>query len=87
MIQPKRKRKYILAVILISLIILLISCQTNPPVVEPVKIDLVFPVFPTPQGVTMTDGIVSMPLDYWLLITEYKIDVDAVKQKYILIRE
>jgi len=53
--------------------------------VEPVKIDLVFPVFPEPAGqATYNDdtGIVSMPLDYWLLITDYKIDVNGVKNKY-----
>ena len=51
---------------------------------EPVKIDLDFPVFPTPAGVTMADNIVSMPLDYWLLITDFAIDVDAVRKIYEL---
>ena len=58
---------------------------------EPVKIDLVFPVFPEPAGQATYDdetGIVSMPLDYWLQIAEYAIEVDEVKQKYnILTKE
>ena len=62
------------------------SCQSCPEPIEPVKLDLDFPVFPTPSGVTMTDNIVSMPLDYWLLITDYAIDVDAVKKKYNLMK-
>jgi len=35
----------------------------------------------------MTNGIVSMPLDYWLLITDYAIEVDAVQKKYEVLNE
>lgn len=70
---------------LTALLSLCASCQSVPepvPVVRPV---VVFPVFPDPAGrVTMEGGVVSMPLDYWLAIARYKLDVDAAESVYLL---
>jgi hypothetical protein len=46
--------------------------------------DISFPVFPVPDCVTFDADTetVSMPLDYWQKIAEYKIDIDAI-QKYL----
>lgn len=69
---------------LISLLLLSISCQTRPATVEPVSVEINFPVFPNPAGnVTLhPDGTVSMPLEYWLKIAEYKLEVDTAESLY-----
>ncbi len=70
--------------ILISLIALLISCQTKPAKIEPVEIEIEFPVFPDPAGRVFLapSGMVYMELDYWLKIAEYKIEVDRTEELY-----
>lgn len=85
MLQLKRKRNFILAVILISLVILLISCRSLPEEkTDPIEIE--WPTPPNPAGqVWVKDGTVYMPLEYWLLIVEYIVDVDAVRQKIKII--
>lgn len=65
---------------------LLMSCQTLPPeivtVIEyrdrPIP-EINWPQFPDPKGIVKqnADGSVSMPLDYWLKLTKYVIDVEA----------
>ncbi len=59
--------------------LLSISCRTAPtPAVVEITID--WPAFPNPRGiVSLDDGIVSMPLDYWLLVTGYEISVREVR--------
>lgn len=61
------------------------ACQTSPRIEIVYDVpDVTFPAFPPPDCVTLDDetGTVSMPLWYWLLIANYKIDVDAI-EKYI----
>jgi hypothetical protein len=50
--------------------------------------DLVFPIFPPPDSVTLDaeTETVSMPLWYWQKIAEYKIDVDAIENNISLLR-
>ncbi len=58
--------------------LLSISCRTTPTPAVEIAID--WPVFPNPRGVvSLDDGIVSMPLDYWLLVTGYEISVREVR--------
>ena len=44
--------------------------------------EVAFPVFPSPDPVTMDDktGIVSMPLWYWEKICDYNIDVKSIEE-------
>jgi len=80
--MPRKKRTVcIMALMMIALMLLSMSCGTcpeTPEPIEPLKIKIEWPVFPPPDQVTMEEGIVSMPLDYWLRITEYVIDVDRL---------
>jgi hypothetical protein len=50
--------------------------------------DVVFPIFPPPDSVTLDaeTETVSMPLWYWQKIAEYKIDVDAIGDYIFLLR-
>ena len=81
----KRKRNFALAVILISLTILSTSCRSLPEErTDPIKIE--WPTPPHPAGqVWVKDGMVYMPLDYWLQLIEYIVDVDAIRQKIEII--
>jgi len=54
------------------------TCPETPEPIEPLKIKIEWPAFPLPGEVTMAEGVVSMPLDYWLLIAEYKIEIDRL---------
>ena len=54
------------------------TCPESPKPIEPLKIKIEWPIFPPPDQVTMAEGVVSMPLDYWLLIAEYKIEIDRL---------
>ena len=81
----KRRKKSVQKILMIILIIVLGSCITvtkNVPVPDPVSVlsdSIVWPAFPDPEGiVTYQDGVVSMPLDFWLEITDYVIDVDNI---------
>lgn len=78
------KRKSLMGLML--LLSLFLSCQSvPPPVVERVRPVVVFPEFPAPDcRVTESGGVVSMPLEYWLAIVRYKIDVDAAQATYEL---
>jgi hypothetical protein len=68
---------------MISLTLLLTSCPSVPPV-KPVEVDITFPVFPDPAGIVRLNEScqVVMPLSYWLLIVEYKIEVDTAETLY-----
>jgi hypothetical protein len=50
--------------------------------------DVILPVFPSVDSVTYDDetGIVSMPLELWLDIAKYKIDVDAIEEYFTRLR-
>lgn len=78
--KPRRKKiACAMALMLSVLISLSVSCRTPPaPEIEPLRIPIDWPVFPPPDVVTLADGIVSMPLDYWLRITEYVVDIERV---------
>ena len=66
---------------MLILTLLSASCETipaSPP-------NLYFPTFPDPTGFVTLDkstNTVSMPLRYWLYITDYKLSVDAAKMSY-----
>jgi hypothetical protein len=69
---------------------LIISCRSAPLKVEYVREvpDVVFPVFPPPDCVSfdLETEIVSMPLWYWQDIAEYKLDVDALEEYLLKLR-
>ena len=71
--------RLLLAAILLGLTLLSSCCTTCPKVVPPA---LSWPAFPDPAGkVTRTaDGEITMPLDYWLAISMYAVDVDAIRK-------
>lgn len=80
-----RKRKMmcvVLAVVATSFLPLLTSCETTR--IEYVRDvpDVSFPIFPAPDGVTYDEesDTVTAPLDWYLRVAEYKIDVDAVEE-------
>jgi hypothetical protein len=61
---------------------LITNCKTTPRIEYIHEIpDVVFPVFPSVDSVTYDDetNLVSVPLELWLDIAEYKIDVDAIE--------
>jgi hypothetical protein len=62
--------------------LLLISCKTAPgPVNSPVPLVLEWPQFPNPAGKAFLEGdFVVMPLEYWLDIADYKVEMDRVRQ-------
>jgi hypothetical protein len=63
----------------------MLSCQTVKTIEYIHEIpNIDFPIFPVPDFVTFDDvtETVSMPLDYWQKMAEYKIDIDAI-QKYL----
>lgn len=51
--------------------------------------DVVFPTFPAPDGVTYDEesDTVTAPLEWYLRVAEYKIDVDAVEEYLNRLRE
>jgi len=61
---------------------LLSGCCTTPPATTNLpKVN--WPTWPNPVGVVSFDestGAVSMPLDYWLAIARYQVDVDAARK-------
>jgi hypothetical protein len=86
--RNKRRQGFppvILAGIVLTTLIapLITSCKTIPQIEYIHEIpDVIFPVFPSVDSATYDDetGIVSMPLELWLDIAEYKIDVDAIEE-------
>ncbi len=66
--------------LMLSVLTLLSACCTTSPVVGPSLPALEWPAFPAPDGVTLADGVVSMPLDYWLGIARYAVDVERVRE-------
>ncbi len=65
--------------------ILLASCKSSPEYIVVYDFPVLeFPAFPKPVGIEYDDehDRVSMPLEYWLSIVDYKIDMDAVKKIY-----
>lgn len=88
--EAKRKMMcVVLAVAAISLLLLLTSCETTK--VEYVREvpEVSFPIFPSPDGVTYNEesDTVTAPLDWYLAVAEYKIDVDAVEEYLRRLRE
>jgi hypothetical protein len=74
---------------LIGLTILTVSCRTVPKIEIVHEIpDVTFPVFPPPDCVALDPEteLVSMPLWYWQEVAEYKIDVDAIEEYFIRLR-
>jgi hypothetical protein len=92
--RNRKRRGYpaaILAgIILITLIAPLItSCKTTPQIEYIHETpDVIFPVFPSVDSVTYDDetNLVSMPLELWLDIAKYKIDVDAIEEYLLILR-
>lgn len=81
--KPRRGKTVCIVVLMLSALTLLsVSCRTCPetPEIEPLKIPLSWPTWPTPDEVSMEDGVVSMPLEYWLQVTEYVIEVDRIRK-------
>lgn len=77
----KTRKNCMLALLAISLPLLMTSCES-------VKTEyvydvprVVFPVFPDPEPVALDEktGMVTMPLEYYTRIAEYKRDVDKVQ--------
>lgn len=71
-----------MVLMLSALTLLNTSCRTSPeaPEIEPIEIPIDWPTFPPPDEVILENGVVSMPLDYWLQITEYAVDVERVRK-------
>jgi hypothetical protein len=68
---------------------LITSCRTTPRIEYIHEIpDVIFPVFPSVDSVTYDDetDLVSMPLELWMDIAEYKIDVDAIEEYLVRLR-
>ena len=79
----RRKRTVCIMALIVSVLMLLSTscgtCPETPAPIEPLKIKVEWPTIPPPEEVYMTaDGIVSMPLAYWLRIIEYMIDVERL---------
>jgi hypothetical protein len=65
------------------------ACETTPRVEYIHEIpDVTFPVFPPPDSVTYDEeaDTVTMPLWYWKEIAEYKLDVDAIRDYFTILR-
>lgn len=80
--QTRKKKRLIRALLTIASLPLLASCRTLPePEPEPVPVEVVWPVFPDPMGKVSRspDGVVMMPTEYWLEITNYVIEVERAK--------
>ena len=78
--QMKKKRSLLLALAVIALMLSITACVTKIEYVREIPaVD--FPIFPPPDCVTYDEATdtVSMPLEYWQRIAEYKIDVDAAR--------
>ncbi|MFW6313672.1 MAG: hypothetical protein ACOC2N_07295 [Spirochaetota bacterium] len=79
--------------IAIALTLLSTSCETAPDPVEPVPpptIDLDWPDFPDPddaqlletgETVTVDGSTVVVPLDWWLAMTDYVIEIRRVREQ------
>lgn len=83
--QTKRKTKFILILIVLSTILLTFckSTQKNSTEINPPQIETHFPNPYDENGsaiVSLDGETVSMPLWYWLKITEYVIDVETNKE-------
>jgi hypothetical protein len=65
------------------------ACETTPRVEYIHEIpDVTFPVFPSPDSVIYDEetDTVTMPLWYWQNIAEYKLDVDAIRDYFTILR-
>ena len=72
--------RFSLVLIASVLILLSTSCRTAPEPLPAPEITIDWPTFPAPRGIVEMDaGVASMPLDYWLLVTEYVISVREVR--------
>ena len=81
--RQRKKRNCVPVLILIALTLLLTSCQSSPVEVEPIPIEIEWPYPPDPTGIVwMKDGIAYMPLEYWLQLAEYVVDVERVRRTY-----
>ena len=66
---------------------LLICCASTKTVVVHDVPDVEFPVFPDPDPVVLNGDTVSMPLQYFTKIAEYKADVDKIKAYFEELRK
>lgn len=79
--QSRKKKAFILAILIQILITALTSCKTLRS--EEKKTIQIEAQFPSPydengnQIVILEDDIVKMPLWYWLKITEFAVDVET----------
>lgn len=75
----KRRKNCGLVLLVIALMLLVGSCQTCPPEIEPAKIQIDWPAVPAGDAVLTDDDVtVAIPLDYWLKLVEYFIEVDGI---------
>ena len=64
----------------LTVLLLLWGCCTTSPA-APALPTLEWPTFPDPPAsVVLANGVVSMPLDYWLAVARYAVDVEAVRK-------
>jgi len=69
------------AAAMLTVLLLLWGCCTTSPVVCPDPPPVQWPTWPDPVGkASLADGVVSMPLDYWLAVARYAVDVEAVRK-------
>jgi hypothetical protein len=70
---------FVRAVLAIALALALTSCVTPPKQPAP---PISWPVLPLPPetGISLIDGVVSVPWDYWASIAQYIAEVDLVRR-------
>lgn len=62
-------------------ILLLQSCVTTKEVIKVPQLD--FPTFPKlPENVTVEDGFVVVPQEYFMELATYKIKIESVQEVY-----
>ena len=74
--KPTDWKRWLAALTLSVSLLAFVSCETCPPTIE---VPLEWPDFPPPDAVELTDGVVSMPLEYWLEVAAYAVAVDRVR--------
>ena len=80
--QSRKKKAFILAILMLISAIALMSCKTLQPE-EKKEVIQIEAQFPSPydengnQIVILENDVVKMPLWYWLKITEFAVDVET----------
>ena len=64
------------------ILIILVSCQSLPIEEELVLAEIEWPRPPDPVQIGIRDSVVYMPLDFWILVVEYIIDVEELRKTY-----